>query len=115
MSAKMEKLASKLGARVVGTVPEYSAGAFGAAELAEALRTMLEPGKGKRPGRPSNPNWTRRSKVPMAEETEARLEELARILSDENRKVSPMQVAAQLLEEAAARYFPARTSSTRRD
>jgi hypothetical protein len=51
----------------------------------------------------------------MAEETEARLEELARILSDENRKVSPMQVAAQLLEEAAARYFPARTSSTRRD
>lgn len=115
MTVKMEKLAKKLGARVVGTIPEYSAGAFGAAKLAESLRARLEPGKGKRPGRPSNPNWTKRSKVPMAEVTETRLEELAKILSDDNRKVSPMQVAAQLLEEAAASYFPARSSSPRRE
>jgi hypothetical protein len=42
----------------------------------------------------------------MAVETEERLKELARLLSDEDRQVTPMQVAAQLLEEAAASYIP---------
>ena len=51
----VEDLAKKLGAQVVGTVPEYSAGAFGVAKLARTLRERLEPGRGKRPGRPSNP------------------------------------------------------------
>jgi hypothetical protein len=31
-----------LGAEVVGTVPEYSAGAFGVAKLEQALRERLE-------------------------------------------------------------------------
>ncbi len=106
MAGKIEDLADKLGAEVVGTVPEYSAGAFGVAKLARTLRQRLEPGRGKRPGRPSNPSWSKRSKVPLAAETEERLEQLARLLSDEHRKVSPMQVAAQILEEATARYFP---------
>jgi hypothetical protein len=44
----------------------------------------------------------------MAPETEARLQELARLLSGEDRRVSPMQVAAQLLEEATASYFGGR-------
>ncbi len=105
MTKRTERLADKLGAEIIGTVPEYSAGAFGVAKLAKELRTRLEPGHGKRPGRPSNPNWTKRSKVPLAPETQHRLEQLAGLLSDEERKVSPMQVAAQLLEEATARYF----------
>ncbi len=105
MARKIEELAKKLGAEVRGTVPDYSAGAFGIAKLAQTLRERLEPGHGKRPGRPSNPSWSKRSKIPLAEETEARLQQLARMLSDEHRKVSPMQVAAQLLEEATARYF----------
>lgn len=105
MTANIDRLAKKLGAELVATVPEYSAGAFGVAKLAHTLRARLEPGRGKRPGRPSNPRWTKRSKVPLAAETEARLEELARLLSDEHRKVSPMQVAAQVLEEATASYF----------
>ena len=110
MTKKIEDLAKKLGAEVVGTVPDYSAGAFGVAKLAGTLRERLEPGRGKRPGRPSNPHWSKRSKVPLAVETERRLEQLARILSDERRKVSPMQVAAQILEEATASYF---TQATR--
>ena len=114
MTKKIEELARKLGAEVVGTVPDYSAGAFGAAKLARTLRERLEPGHGKRPGRPSNPNWSKRSKVPLAEETEERLEQLARMLSDEHRKVSPMQVAAQLLEEATASYFPRSEQQRRR-
>jgi hypothetical protein len=110
---EIEDLAAKLGADVIGTVPDYSAGAFGLAELAQTLRGRLEPSRGKRPGRPSVAQWTKRSKVPVGAETEARLEQLARMLSDEKRKVSPMQVAAQILEEATASYF-ARLSQPRR-
>ena len=108
MAKNIELLAKKLGAKVVGRVPEYSAGAFGVSVLANALRERLEPGKGKRPGRPSNPRWVKRPKVPMAPETEERLKELARLLSDEERRVTPMQVAAHILEEATARYVPRR-------
>jgi hypothetical protein len=105
MSSKIERLARKLGAEVVGEVHDYSAGAFGVAQLAQTLRDRLEPGRGKRPGRPSNPAWSKRTKVPLGEETETRLKALAGALSDERRKVSPMQVAAQILEEATASYF----------
>jgi hypothetical protein len=114
MARRIEELAKKLGAEVAGAVPDYSAGAFGVAKLGRVLRERLEPGHGKRPGRPSNPNWSKRSKVPLAPETEERLEQLTRLLSDEHRKVSPMQVAAQLLEEAAASYFPHAASPNRR-
>lgn len=105
MGHKIEDLAKKMGAQVVGTVPDYSAGAFGIGKLARTLRERLEPGQGKRPGRPSDPSWTKRSKVPLAAETEERLEQLARLLSDDRRKVSPMQVAAQILEEGTRSYF----------
>ncbi len=115
MTVKIEDLAKKLGGRVVGTVPEYSAGAFGAAKLAYILRERLEPSQGKRPGRPSNPEWSKRSKVPLAPETAERLGQLARILSDDKRKVSPMQVAAQILEEATAAYFAKVVPGRRKD
>ena len=110
MAKNIELLAKKLGAEIVGRVPEYSAGAFGLAVLAKALRERLEPSKGKRPGRPSNPKWVKRPKVPMAPETEQRLKELAHMLSDDERKVTPMQVAAQILEDATASYIPHRQS-----
>jgi len=105
MAKNIETLAKKLGATVAGTVPEYSAGAFGIAALAETLRNRLEPSIGKRPGRPSNAAWSSRPKVPMAPETEARLKELSQLLSQGDRRVSPMQVAALILEEATASYF----------
>lgn len=105
MAKNIESLAKKLGATMVDTVPDYSAGAFGMAALANTLRERLEPSTGKRPGRPGNPEWSRRPKVPMAPETEQRLKELASLLSDEDRRVSPMQVAAMLLEQATASYF----------
>jgi hypothetical protein len=50
MPRKIEDLAEKLGAEVVGTVPDHSAGAFGVAKLARTLRERLEPDRGKRPG-----------------------------------------------------------------
>jgi hypothetical protein len=113
MAKNIDRLAKKLGAEIVGTVPDYSPGAFGAAKLAKVVQARLSPSQGKRPGRPTNPAWTRRSKVPMAPETEGRLKELARLVSDDRRQVSAMQVAAQILEEATASYFRARGDVTR--
>ena len=114
MAKNIESLAKKLGATMVGTVPDYSAGAFGMAVLADILRERLEPSVGKRPGRPSNPAWSKRPKVPMAPETEERLKELSHLLSEGERRVSPMQVAALILEEATASYFQRATSSKRK-
>ena len=101
----IDRLAAKLGAERQGKVSAYSAGAFGVAKLAAELGRLLEPSYGARPGRPSNPAWKLRPKVPMAEATAARLKELAQRASTAERKVSPMQVAAELLERAAASYF----------
>jgi hypothetical protein len=90
-------LARKLGATVAGTVPDYSAGAFGMEALANTLRERLEPSVGKRPGCPSNPAWSKRPKVPMAPETEQRLKELANLLS-EGEKFSSIPVRFILSE-----------------
>ncbi len=50
----------------------------------------------------------------MATETEERLKELSHLLSEGGRQVSPMQVAALLLEQATASYFQLAASSKRR-
>lgn len=98
MAKNVRKIARKLGAQLVAEVPEAGGGAFGAARLAALLRGRLVPGQGARPGRPSDPSWVNRPKVPMSDATLDRLEELAERLSTPDRRVSPMQVAAHLLE-----------------
>lgn len=102
MAKNREKLAALLGAKIVGEVPDVGGGAFGMARLAHFLHQRLRPSKGERPGRPTNPNWVIRPKVPMSEATAEKLAQLAEVLSTAERKVSPMQVAAQLLEQAVA-------------
>ncbi len=104
MAKNVNKIAKKLGATVKGKVPDTGGGAFGMARLAEILTTRLQPSQGRRPGRPSNPSWVLQGKVPMSEETKKQLTALAAELSGEGRQVSPMQVAAQLLEECVSRY-----------
>jgi hypothetical protein len=103
MAKNREKLAELLGAKIVGEVPDVGGGAFGMARLAHILHQRLTPGQGERPGRPTDPNWVIRPKVPMTEATAQRLAELAEAMSTPERQVSPMQVAAQLLEEAVDR------------
>ena len=103
MSERTRKIAASLGAKLVGPVPKVGGGAFEMARLAAAvaaLRERLEPGQGKRPGRPTDPAWVRHPKIPMSLDTEQRLARIAEKASQGGRKVSPMQVAAQLLEEA---------------
>src|SRR5271168_5335652 len=105
MAKNIEKLAAALGATVVAKVPHTGGGAFGAARLARVvadIQSRLEPGQGLRPGRPTDASWVRHPKVPMSEATRQRLTRLAKQSSTGGRKVSPMQIAAQLLEEALA-------------
>jgi hypothetical protein len=102
----VKKFANSLGAKAVATLPETGGGAFGAARLTAIVNNLharLAPSRGKRPGRPSDASWIHRPKVPMSSITEERLARLAARLSDGNRKVSPMQLAAQLLEDAIAK------------
>ena len=68
--------------------------------LGERLRSRLEPGRGERPGRPSDPSWTVQRKLSMNEETLALLEQAADAVSNDERRVSPMQIAALLIEDA---------------
>ena len=72
-------------------------------KLGRRLRSRLAPGQGQRPGRPSDPTWTVQRKLSMNEETLATLERIAESLSTVERRVSPMQVAALLVEDAAER------------
>jgi hypothetical protein len=50
----IQEVAAALGAKVIGKLPEYGGGAFGAARLSllvAALKKCLIPSVGKRPGR----------------------------------------------------------------
>ena len=105
MSTKMKKIADALGATIIAKVPKTGAGAFGAARLGQIvadLQTELTPSRGKRPGRPTRSSWSRRPKIPMSKSTERRLIALARKASTSDRKISPMQLAARLLEDVVA-------------
>lgn len=105
MVKDIETIAAGLGAKVIGQVPDTGGGAFGAARLGrivQDIQAQLRPGQGLRPGRPTDANWVRHPKVPMSDATRQRLARLAEQSSKGGRKVSPMQIAARILEEALA-------------
>ena len=103
MARNVKRIARLLGAQVVGQIEEPGGGAFGAARLGKIVATLqsrLHPGEGKRPGRPTVAAWDRSPKVPMSRKTQAKLTRLAQRASEQGHRVSPMQLAAQLLEDA---------------
>jgi len=106
-----QEFARMLGAEIVGKVPEVGGGPFGMAQLAHILHQQLTPSRGERPGRPTNPAWTIRPKVPMSKRTARKLASIAKAMSTTERKISPMQVAAQLLQEAVG-CMEAKTKTT---
>jgi hypothetical protein len=114
MDKRISKIAKDMGAKHVATLPIVGGGAFGAARLAQILHERLAPSVGKRPGRPTNDRWTKHPKVPMSAETLASLQELSAKLSSEDRKVSPMQLAAQLLEESVVHVVEISRKRSRR-
>src|SRR4051812_26065268 len=103
MAENIKEIAGRLGAEVVGQVPETGSGAFGAARLAhvvDQLQARLKPGQGLRAGRPTVATWEWHPNVLMSQSSEQRLIRLAEKASASGRKVSPMQLAAQILEAA---------------
>jgi len=101
VAKNINRIARKMGARLVERLPDVGGGAVGAMRMAKLLQERLQPGQGERPGRPSVPTWTRRPKVPMSEATQRGLAKLAKLFSRRQKHpVTPMQVAAQLLEAA---------------
>jgi hypothetical protein len=103
MAKNIHAIAGQLGAKISATLPDVGSGAFGMARLAsivEQLRSRLTPGKGRRLGRPTDARWVKHPKVPMSELTQRRLVRLAERASAGGRKISPMQLAAQILEDA---------------
>ena len=111
MARSIREIVEAAGAKLVGPVPDVGGGASGMARLARILEERLEPGQGLRPGRPTDANWTSRSRMLLSRETEQVLEEMAeQINRSSTRKVTPMQVAALLLEEAVRLARDVRTS-----
>ena len=102
MAENIEKIAALVGGKIVGKIPNVGGGAFGMARLGKILQDRLEPGRGKRPGRPTDATWIHRPKVPMSAATARKLKVLAKQASSSARKVTATQIAAQLLEEALA-------------
>lgn len=94
----MEKIAKGLGAERRGAVRAGS-GHFGAMQvIAEIQARFRAPAGG---GRSTDPAWTDRRLVPLAPKTLVHLERLAKVVSEKGGvAVSPLQVAALLLEHA---------------
>ncbi|MBX9626911.1 MAG: hypothetical protein K2X82_24130 [Gemmataceae bacterium] len=86
MADNVNAIAAKLGARVIGEVPDAGGGAFGAARLARAVAEL-------RTGTVS---------VPVAAGTLDKLARLAERASANGPPVRPADLAARLLEAAVA-------------
>jgi hypothetical protein len=95
----LDKVARGLGAVRRGTV-RAEGGWFGAAQLAADVGARFRAPAGG--GRATDPGWTERRLLPLAPETLARLERLSAALGERGVVVTPLQVAALLLERAAA-------------
>jgi len=107
MARNVDKLARGLGAQLKEKLPDVGGGAFGMARIAGILSRRLQPSLGTRPGRPTDPKWVAQGKIPMSQETKERLTLLAEQMSQVGRRVSPMQLAAQLLEDSLAQLTSA--------
>jgi hypothetical protein len=103
------EFAEALGASRVIELPSSPTTMEDAYVVLRAIHGYLQPSRGRRPGRPTNPKWTLRRQVPFSEATWSRLEEYAAALSTPERKVSPGQLAATILEQVlhAAPTMPA--------
>ena len=94
-SAELQKALSSEKPRSVRTQPH---GPFGVAQLTAELTERLKPGEGIRPGRPTDPDWDVRRLVSFRQSTWEELTEVAKQVSSPQRRVSPSQIAALLIE-----------------
>ena len=94
MSLDPKRVAERLGAEHTA-LPHTGGGAFGMARLAEILKERLGHSR-----RGATVRWILGSKVPMTPETEKLLIALAEKLSTPERRLNPVQLAAELLEQS---------------
>jgi hypothetical protein len=95
----MDKIAKGLRAERRGEV-RAGGGHFGARQLVAEVQSRFRAPAGG--GRSTDPSWTEKRLLSLAPETLARLERLAKAVSDKGLSVGPLQVAALLLERATA-------------
>ncbi len=93
----MDQIAKGLGAERRGAV-RASGGYFGALQLVAEVRARFKAPAGG--GRGTDPTWTERRLLPLAEDTLRRLERLSEALGKQGVAATPLQVAALLLERA---------------
>lgn len=117
MATNIGTIAHALGAKVVGVVPDAGGGAFGAARLAQAVSQLRKDGysstvfdipvtvalvqtvgRRRRDGE-SEPTSLAQTFV-LSDEALAKLERLAAKASTSGRQVSPVEMAARLLERS---------------
>lgn len=97
----IDKIAHGLGAQRRGP-QEPKGGYFGAMQLVADVKTRFKTPKGG--GRATDPAWTQRRILPLAEQTLGRLEKLAKkVLDTEDVRIEPMQLAALILERTLER------------
>jgi hypothetical protein len=96
----IDKVARGLGAQRLGAL-KAKGGYFGAMQVVGDVKARFKTPKGG--GRPTDPQWTERRILPLAEQTLGRLEQLAKRVGEiEHVRVEPMQVAALILERTLA-------------
>ncbi len=93
----MDKIARGLRAERRGEV-RATGGYFGALQLVAEVRARFKAPVGG--GRGTDPAWTERRLLPLAQQTLARLEQLSEQLGKQGVAATPLQVAALLLERA---------------
>ena len=98
MTLDPDKIAKRLGATYVSQAPVSADGAFGMTRLAQMLKERLDARGRRRQG--TAIGWVLNSKVAMSAETEKLLIALAEKSSTPERRIDPMQLAAELLEES---------------
>jgi hypothetical protein len=92
-----EKIARELGAERRGAV-RAAGGVFGAAQLAAEIQARFRAPAGG--GRSTDPSWSEKCLVSLTPETLQRLSRLSEAMNERGVTVSPLQLAALLLERA---------------
>jgi hypothetical protein len=93
----LNKIAKGLGAERRGQVTAGD-GYFGAMQLVAEVQARFRVPRGG--GRATDPSWTTKRLLPLAEQSLKRLEQLAHEIEEKRHvRVEPMQVAAMLLEK----------------
>lgn len=95
----MDRIATALGAERRGQV-HASGGWFGAAQLVAEVQARFRTPRGG--GRATAPEWTERRLLPLTAVTLDRLEHISEVLGEQGVAVTPLQVAALLLEKVVA-------------